>query len=170
MGKKDVGIMSMQRIYNYGSFMQAYALKKTIEHLGYNVQFVDYHKEEPLIKDKKSTRIEKIKEVFSGDAKLLHKIQYILHKKNFPKYQEALKLTDRNNYNPKLDVLVIGSDEVFNLIQSNSNVGYSLELLGKDSNAKKTISYAASFGNTTLKKIIDYNKREDYEKYLRNFL
>lgn len=30
-----VSIMSMQRIANYGSFLQAYALKKTIETLGH---------------------------------------------------------------------------------------------------------------------------------------
>ena len=32
-----VSIMSMQRIANYGSFLQAYALKKTIETLGHQV-------------------------------------------------------------------------------------------------------------------------------------
>lgn len=165
--KKNVGIMSMQRIYNYGSFMQAYALKKTIEGLGYNVQFVDYHVEKPLIEGEKSTKFQKIKEVFAGDAKLLHKLQYILHKKHFSDYQKELSLTEEPNYNPKLDTLVIGSDEVFNLIQSNNNVGYSLELLGKDSRAKKTISYAASFGNTTLEKIKKYSKTEDFEKYLK---
>lgn len=35
---KKVGIMSMQRIANYGSFLQAYALKRLIEELGYRVQ------------------------------------------------------------------------------------------------------------------------------------
>lgn len=39
---KKVGIMSMQRIINYGSFLQAYGLKKVIEGLGYEVEFVDY--------------------------------------------------------------------------------------------------------------------------------
>ena len=28
---KKAGILSMQRIYNYGSFLQAYALKKMME-------------------------------------------------------------------------------------------------------------------------------------------
>ena len=37
-----VSIMSMQRIANYGSFLQAYALKKTIETLGHQVDFADY--------------------------------------------------------------------------------------------------------------------------------
>ena len=32
---KKIGIMSMQRIRNYGSFLQAYGLKKSIEKLGY---------------------------------------------------------------------------------------------------------------------------------------
>ena len=37
-----IGIMSMQRIHNYGSFLQAYGLKKTIESLEHDVCFVDY--------------------------------------------------------------------------------------------------------------------------------
>ena len=35
---KKVGIMSMQRIANYGSFLQAYALKQLIEELGHKVE------------------------------------------------------------------------------------------------------------------------------------
>ena len=46
---KKVGIMSMQRIANYGSFLQAYALKRLIEELGYRVEFVDYHVGAPVI-------------------------------------------------------------------------------------------------------------------------
>ena len=37
-----IGIMSMQRIINYGSFLQAYSLKNTIEKMGHEVEFVDY--------------------------------------------------------------------------------------------------------------------------------
>ena len=40
---KKAGILSMQRIYNYGSFLQAYGLKKMLEELGCDVEFVDYH-------------------------------------------------------------------------------------------------------------------------------
>lgn len=38
-----VGILSMQRIKNYGSFLQAYGLKMIMENLGVEVKFVDYH-------------------------------------------------------------------------------------------------------------------------------
>jgi len=47
-----VGILSMQRICNYGSFMQSYALKRIIESLGHEVQFVDYEVEKPIMKSK----------------------------------------------------------------------------------------------------------------------
>ena len=53
---KKVGIMSMQRIINYGSFLQAYGLKKVIEGLGYEVEFVDYQVEKTLISDKKRSK------------------------------------------------------------------------------------------------------------------
>lgn len=78
-------------------------------------------------------------------------------------------MTEEPNYNPKLDTLVIGSDEVFNCIQSNKNVGYSLELFGKDNRAKKLITYAASFGNTTVKKLEKYNKKKEVADLLNRF-
>ena len=44
-----IGIMSMQRVKNYGSFLQAYALKSTLEKMGNSVEFVDYTVESPII-------------------------------------------------------------------------------------------------------------------------
>lgn len=167
---KKVGILSMQRIKNYGSFLQAYALKRMIESFGHQVEFVDYHVGEPIIDDGTNNggKISKGIDALKGKASLKHKIQYILYKKRFDHYFKELGLTDKPNYNPELDTMVIGSDEVFNLIQSNKNVGYSLELLGKDNHAKKVITYAASFGNTTLDKIKKYNKQEEISNLLNN--
>ena len=48
-----VGIMSMHRIPNYGSFMQAYSLKKMIESLDHEVCFVDYQVEPSITKRKR---------------------------------------------------------------------------------------------------------------------
>lgn len=78
-----------------------------------------------------------------------------------------LGITDEMNYNPTLDCLVIGSDEVFNCIQKNSNVGYSPELFGKDNRAKKLLTYAASFGNTTLEKLKKYKKADEVGFFLK---
>ena len=168
-----VGILSMQRIKNYGSFLQAYALRTLIEELGHDVQFVDYHVEKPVIEVTKNTKFSsfsKIAQTMEGDAPLVQKVQYMIHKKNFgKKYYKLLGLTKEFNYNPKLDTLVIGSDEVFNCIQSNTNVGFSMELFGKDHNAKNLISYAASFGNTTISKLKKYGKFDEIKRLIEKF-
>ena len=164
---KKVGILSMQRIKNYGSFLQAYALKTMIEELGHQVEFVDYRVGEPLIEEKNSSgKLSKVTSILKGDAPLIQKIQYINHKRNFDKYLSELNLTETPNYSPELDVLVIGSDEVFNCIQKNKNVGYSLELFGKDNNAKKVMTYAASFGNTTTDKLKKHEKDKEISELL----
>lgn len=172
-----IGILSMQRIINYGSFLQAYGLKKLLEDLGHTVEFVDYRIEEPLIKNNDNkhssaiqSKISKVLEALSYDAPLSQRIQYILHKKSFAnKYFTILGISSEMNYTPKLDILVIGSDEVFNCIQKNTNVGYSLELFGKDNKAKRLISYAASFGNTTIDKLKKYNKDKEIGNLLQRF-
>ncbi len=173
---KKVGIMSMQRIANYGSFLQAYALRQLIEELGYKVEFVDYHVAAPVILDGKESKnkyvrkMKKALETFKYSAPVTHKISFIRYKQNFAKkYMPLLGISNEMNYNPALDCLVIGSDEVFNCIQKNSNVGYSLELFGKDNCAKKLITYAASFGNTTLEKLQKYGKVNEIGILLRKF-
>lgn len=164
-----VGILSMQRIKNYGSFLQAYALKSIIEELGHSVEFVDYHVGDPLVESKKDkSKFLKGMDVFKGEEPIIQKLKYIYHKSTFEKkFFNILKIENQKNYNPKLDTLVIGSDEVFNCIQSNPNVGYSLELFGKNNNANKVITYAASFGNTTIDKIEKYNKSEELASLLK---
>lgn len=173
---KKVGIMSMQRIANYGSFLQAYALKQLIEELGCRVEFVDYHVGVPVIKENVDSKnkfvrkFEKGLETFRYQAPFTHKLAFIRYKQSFSKkYMPLLEITNEMNYNPILDCLVIGSDEVFNCIQKNSNVGYSPELFGKDNHAKRLFTYAASFGNTTLEKLEKYKKADEVGILLKKF-
>lgn len=170
----QVGIMSMQRIANYGSFLQAYALKTMLEDLGHQVQFVDYHVGTPVIRDTDESSNKLIRtlkkgfETFRFHAPLSHKLAFIRYKKQYAsKYMPILGISDKYNYNPKLDCLVIGSDEVFNCIQKNTNVGFSPELFGAHNNANRIITYAASFGNTTLDKLQQYSKADEITCYLK---
>ena len=117
---RKVGIMSMQRIANYGSFLQAYALKQLIEKVGCNVEFVDYHVGAPVIaenadsKNKVVRKIEKGLETFRYQAPLAHKLSFIRYKQSFArKYMPLLGIADEMNYNPTVDCLVIGSDVGF---------------------------------------------------------
>lgn len=50
------------------------------------------------------------------------------------------------------------------------NVGYSLELFGKNKQSKKLISYATSFGNTTLSKLAEHNKKKEIGECLKKFV
>lgn len=165
-----IGIMSMQRVINYGSFLQAYALKTTLEKMGHNVEFVDYHVN--IINESRKKRniiLKKIKSFNNIKIPFTQKIKFYLFHRNFSKKYHHLIGIDKYNYLPQLDALVIGSDEVFNCFQKGNIVGYSLELFGKDNKAELLCSYAASFGNTTLKKIELNNKKEELKYLLKKF-
>ncbi|MDB2116097.1 polysaccharide pyruvyl transferase family protein [Clostridium paraputrificum] len=168
---KKVGILSMQRIFNYGSFLQAYGLKSILEELGCKVEFVDYHPGDCLIRSGEGTglkrKISKVLEVFKYNAPLKEKLRFIKYKKNYAKnYYPYLGVSEKMNYAPSLDLLVIGSDEVFNCVQNNTNVGFSPELFGEGNNAKRVISYAACFGNTTIEKLEKYNVKNQVSNWL----
>lgn len=159
-----IGIMSMQRIINYGSFLQSYALSKTIRNLGHEVEFVDF-KIEPCITIP-CTSIDTSK-LSKKDFENLNKARefYKFFEKN---YLKELNILGRNE-RATVDTLVIGSDEVFNCLQDNPDVGYSLELFGKDNNAKKVISYAASCGSTTFERLSSFNKEQELSDLLKQF-
>ena len=174
-----IGIISMQRIVNCGSFLQAYALKKIIEDLGHEVIFIDYTVEKPLLRNQEDKKIYYKNKFKKNMLDLMSccpsvfsivpfEIRYSLqerynYKRNYFKY---IGLSQKKQYHTQVDTLVIGSDEVFNCLQINPEVGYSLELFGKNSNSKKIISYAASFGNTTYDEI----KKAGIENELRFYL
>ena len=142
-----IGIMTMHRVPNYGSIMQALSLKRMIESLGHQVCFVDYHIQ-PDIENKENWRegivcwLKNQKRAFYGTTLGKHPIWGADNK--------LLDVAEKYEYRTKVDVLVIGSDEVFNCLQPGKNIGYSPELFGKHNRAKKVITYAASFGNTTI--------------------
>lgn len=169
-----VGILSMQRIQNYGSFLQAYGLKHILEEHGCDVQFVDYHPGKTLVPADGATgisrKISKVREVFKYSAPLREKLRFIKYKKNYAaNYYPYLGLTEEMNYSPELDVLIIGSDEVFNCVQNNTNVGFAPELFGQKNKAKRLISYAASFGNTTEEKLNQYGVKDKVAEWLKEF-
>jgi len=171
-----VGIMSMQRVENYGSFLQAYGLKKEIEKMGHDVQFVDYRAEPSVVLSStegqkgssSNSRISRAFHMLSPSYRAWRKKQIKMNS-TFQEFSKAYnerflpELNVKKEYNicPKLDVLVIGSDEVFNCTQPGNKVGFSRQLFGKNNNAKKVISYAASFGSTTYEKLEQYHIAEE---------
>lgn len=159
MGRPLVGIMSMQRIRNYGSFLQAYGLRRMLESLGCDVRFVDYRPGACLVNSDRPSRLPrpaaKLAEVLEGPGPLSAKLAYANYKRCYDsRAWPLLGISPELDYSTDgMDMLVIGSDEVFNCVQSNPNVGFSPDLFGASSQARCTITYAASCGNTTVAKL-----------------
>lgn len=175
-----IGIMSMQRVENYGSYLQAYALRKTLEAMGHQVEFVDYFPESPIAEppkpqtsDRPLIRILKMlsptyrtwrkKQIHSNQT--FHAFIHTYRTQWLP----ILGVSEKPNYLPSLDALVIGSDEVFNCTQPEKRVGFSRQLFGKDHQSKFLISYAASFGSTSLEKIKHYQIGAELTSLLSDF-
>lgn len=170
-----IGIISMQRVQNYGSFMQAYGLKKTLESMGHEVVFLDYKPGKPIVP---YSRIERLKYLIKNTP-IVNAINdytkyYLLNHKEFVyeyrmHYLRQLGISYLHNYHDKVDLAIIGSDEVFNCMQDGPNVGFSPMLFGQNINAKMRISYAASFGYTTYEKIKQENIASQLSKWLGEF-
>lgn len=152
----NIAILSMQRVLNYGSLLQAYSLKKVLEELGHNVSFIDIESREADAvlmgpKDYIAFEDEDLEEagtLIEKVAKVRGKITWFKQKRMFLEFQrDTLGLTPNNNLR-KYDCCVIGSDEVFNCLQS-SKWGFTSQLLGNVNQANKVITYAASCGYTT---------------------
>lgn len=178
---KKIGIMSMQRVKNYGSFLQAFALKNILENISQSkIEFVDFETKNGIKDNAKESiqalqanklRYQVLLSVFRLFNKGVHKNVihnrkiiaivnlfdfYNLYCKRFEKeFWPILGLENSMNYTPQLDVLVIGSDEVFNYAEA-QKAGYSDELFGCNEKARYLISFAGSFGCT---------KYEDLERF-----
>lgn len=171
------GIMSMQRIFNYGSTLQSYSLKRLLEESApdVTVSFIDFHAGKPLLALEEPATparraLNKVGEYTAVKSSWMDKLRFLNHKRLYARrYFPALGFDSGRNYDTALDLQVIGSDEVFNCVQANTNVGFSRDLFGHSSKASRLISYAASFGNTTLARIDEYGIRSTLEKDLARF-
>lgn len=161
-------ILSMQRVLNYGSLLQAYSLKKMITSLGHEVSFVDI---EPNEQDNlKRLEVKSFDEglklsgrnivyrLLQQDTIIIYGLKKIIAKKNVVKLQKKfadklLELNETNN-EKKYDVCVIGSDEVFNCLNDES-WGFTSQLFGNVRQANKVITYAASCGFTKSTELAD---------------
>lgn len=178
-----IGIMSMQRVLNYGSFLQAYGLKSILESMGHSVEFVDYLPEPSLIAEIHETTDRRILRKARVAYKMLsrkyrnYRKEQIQANQSFGRFCDRfvneflpeLGITEERNYCPELDALIIGSDEVFNCTQPGEMVGYSCQLFGKNHRAKRLLSYAASFGSTTINKLEGYGVLDEVGQYLKRF-
>lgn len=149
----------MQRVSNFGSLLQGYALKKMLEQQGHTVSFLDiepnvednrllYGKSNQFPQEAVCTVFRKLKRV---DKYAPNRIRIkMLSRQQNARFQEfrrdILAINEEANFCDH-DCCVIGSDEVFNCL-AGAPWGFTSQLFGNVPQASRVITYAASCGAT----------------------
>jgi len=145
-----IAILSMQRVVNFGSVLQAYSLREIIKEIcGETAEFLDIDERNAL--DVTRTICEEadyyqtaeyVNTLFQRYKRWTISKLSFYNKKLIKKFmRDELGLTSKN-INDQYDFVVVGSDEVFN-----HSKGINLQRHGEIQQAKNIISYAASCGS-----------------------
>lgn len=171
--KKTVAIITMHKVINFGSAMQAYALFFIIQQLGFDALLIDYLYPNDFHKE----RFVRLPIRFNSIYKRLKSkiIFYLLCKRkkqidNFRSFwmkyfHETIKynsLQELKNDPPISDIYVTGSDQVWNPQTMFGDPAFFLQFGDKK---VKRIAYGASFGKN---KITRYYKNI-YRTYLKDY-
>ncbi len=163
-----IGILTMHKIPNYGSFLQAFSLKKEFESRGHEVFFIDFEQGK-IINPPKNEKIDYFKKF---DRYFLKRIQnYILfakmtkiHRNDHTVFLESEKKIAENE---KYDLAVIGSDEVFSATAP-TPWGFTTQLFGDIKNAESVVTYAASCGTTTFETAEKFGITDEIRTAMQN--
>lgn len=174
-----VGIVTFQRVNNYGAVLQSFALQKVIRELGVECETIDYVRNNfgDVLKWQKN----KIKSYLSGkpDKQLYTNLEFIkmtvlevlfnqLSASKFDKFRNNIQYSAKVNkqtiskLEEDYDLFITGSDQVWNPGRVNLDATYLLDFVKDD---RKKGSYAASFGI----KEIPEKYLEKYKQCLRDY-
>lgn len=152
---KKIGIITLHGIYNYGSFFQAFATQEVLKKLGLEVEIIDYVYPNKIHK-KKNSFISFFRHVinnllmdfFCGGKHMSFVRKYSLCKKKYFNLSKRY-VSQESIYNdpPIYDVYVVGSDQIWRPLFTKGDGTYFADFAPC---GKKLVSYATSFGKTTL--------------------
>lgn len=165
-------IVTLHRVYNYGSALQAYATQRVFEQAGYEAGIIDY------ITPQRTLRrlLTGVPDDSMSGVKLLayrcaKSVSILLKEMTFGRFvRRNLNLTkkyitaeDLDRDPPQADLYVTGSDQTWNS-QYNEGVdrGFFLDFVPEDA---RRISFAASFGKTEL----DAAEIPDTKRYISRY-
>jgi len=153
--KKKVGVLTMHKVLNYGSALQAYATQRIIEELGYECELIDYIYPNKYHKGKYKYSLKN--KLLTFFLNLYLKFPNRKKDKLFIKfYNQHFKLSNSTYFSPSqifsnppaYDIYVVGSDQVWNSKYILDDTTFLLSFV--DNNKK--ISYASSFAQSELEK------------------
>ena len=162
--KKKVGIITLVKVGNYGAELQAFALQRALNTMGFDAEIIDYpyftNPRHKVVKESrpsfelsyKSRFIHILFPLYSHLKKFLCNLRVLrvrkdrfdsFHKKNTRFSIEYRSIIDLFSANMDYDIYVVGSDQVWNPNNYTSLDPYFLKFAPKEA---RKISYASSFG------------------------
>lgn len=177
-----IGIVTFVKANNYGAELQAYALQKKLNMLGYDAEVLDLEKEQGVMSSSKrniyislknriryygfwrgcNKFIQAVLETLSErqanknnqeQIKAKHKIFEHFFENKIKHSPEYIKLDDLANKNLPYDIYIAGSDQIWNYMQTNRLDVFFLKFANRF-HARK-ISYAASFSVPSIPKDLE---------------
>lgn len=140
---KKVGIITIHSDLNYGAFLQAFALTSFLRDNGYSAKIIDYRK------------IPNSPRIYKFPLNIAYKLYNLPRLYRYRKFIEPLlsktrynSLSELNSFNEDFNVLISGSDQIWNPICGGLNKLNPAYFLAFASNLKyKKISYGSSIGS-----------------------
>lgn len=164
-----IAVITLHRVFNYGSILQAYATQKILEEIGHDVEIIDYITEQRTLRRLIFNIPNSKKSLFSKVVYIPLKIFSIIIKKlvfgrfmhknlNLTK-KKYISYTDLQRSIPEADIYITGSDQVWNS-EYNEGIdkGFFLEFVPSK---YKRIAYSSSFGKEKLDDC-EYNETKNF--------
>jgi len=165
-----VSIITLHKVFNFGSVLQAYATQLFFERLGYETEVIDYVTEswqnKALFKRRAfengflKDNINYLLRIFSVLIK--KKTIWGFLKKNVHMTSTYNSLEELKNASLQSDVFCTGSDQVWNSDYCKMNQAFFLQFANKEA---KRISFAASIGKTN----ISPEEKSVMKEYLKDY-
>ena len=164
-----IGTLTFHTAHNYGAVLQAYALVRTIQELGYDAEIIDYHAEF----NAKRFATKPLKHYLSARQiySILFRNAYHIpctevftefYKKYLPTSKQIYSKEDLQKSENIYDRIVTGSDQIWNLACTAGDDAYFLPFVN---NKHKKSAYAASFGVASIKE----EDRQKISNYIASF-
>ncbi len=155
MNKKKVGILTHYNVNNQGAQLQLYALSKELERRGIDTCVMEFEKSyEYADQGAQKRNNPSIASVpyFIKHYIIQRGLSSFIH--NYKKYMAHRKFLKENfqcvPYTQALNAVIVGSDEVYSVIEGCNQMMYGYGL-----NTDILVSYAPSFGQTTMQVLED---------------
>lgn len=148
------GIMTFPNSTSYGATLQMFALCRTLDQIGCDVEIINYHNE--YMKDGRHTT--KLHKTNSWKRRGIRAAQYLIHNRQyrrFRSFEKTMPMYPNRAFSEKSKLvqigkryrcIICGSDQVWNPDITGSDLSFFLDFCTSET---MRVSYAPSFGHTT---------------------